>query len=72
MRIIEEKEINAIKEMAKKYNKSLLSMEFFYDWCDKIVIPNPFEVLSYFIHADYIITDTFHGALLSLKYNRLV
>lgn len=69
-RIKDKKEINAIKKMAKKYNKSLLSMGFLYDWCDKTVIPDPFEVLSYFIHADYIITDTFHGALLSLKYNK--
>jgi polysaccharide pyruvyl transferase WcaK-like protein len=69
-RIKNKKEINAIKKLAKRFNKSLISMGFLYDWCDKTVIPDPFEVLSYFIHADYIITDTFHGTLLSLKYNK--
>jgi polysaccharide pyruvyl transferase WcaK-like protein len=69
-RMKDKEEINAIKQIAKKHNKSLISIGFFYDWCDKTVIPDPFEVLSYFIYAEYIITDTFHGALLSLKYNK--
>ena len=30
----------------------------------------PFELLSYFDHADYVITDTFHGTVISIKRNK--
>ncbi|GHV88944.1 hypothetical protein AGMMS50267_13040 [Spirochaetia bacterium] len=70
LRIRDKDEINNIKEFSKRSNKKLISIGSFYDWCDDMVSPHPFEVLSYFISADYIITDTFHGTLLSLKYNK--
>jgi hypothetical protein len=69
-RIRTKEEINNIRITAKKFNKKLISIGFLYDWCDETVTPHPFEVLSYFISADYIITDTFHGTLLSIKYNK--
>ncbi len=42
-----------------------------YDWADEsIMLENPFELLAYFKQADRVFTDTFHGALLAIKYNR--
>jgi hypothetical protein len=63
-------EIYNIKKTAKKLNKKIISIGFYFEWCDRTIIPNPFEALSYFINADYIITDTFHGSILSIKYNK--
>lgn len=70
-RINDKNEINAIKEFAKKKGLRLLSIGHYFPWCDEVVVPTPFEVLSYFRDAAYIITDTFHGSVFSIKYNKL-
>ena len=69
-RIKKKEEIAAIRTFAKKHNKKLISIGFYFPWCDKTVVPDPFEVLGYIKQADYIITDTFHGSVMSLKFNR--
>ena len=69
-RIKDKKEISAIKNFAKKHKKKLISIGFYFPWCDETVIPDPFEVLGYMKGADYIVTDTFHGSVMSLKFNR--
>lgn len=69
-RIKDKKEITAIKRFAKKYKKKLISIGFYFSWCDETIIPDPFEVLGYIKNADYIITDTFHGSVMSLKFNK--
>ena len=48
----------------------MISIGFYFPWCDETIIPNPFEVLGYIKGADYIITYTFHGSVMSIKYNR--
>lgn len=66
-RIKNKEEINAIKNFATKHKKKLYSLVSFYSWCDKVIVPDsPFEVLLWFKHADYIITDTFHGTIFSI------
>lgn len=56
-----------ILDFAKSNNKKLLSLYEYCEWCDKNIIPkNPFEVLTYFKFADYIVTDTFHGTIFSV------
>lgn len=69
-RIKDKNEINAIKDFAKKKGLRLLSIGHYFPWCDDVVVPNPFEVLSYFRDAAYIVTDTFHGSVFSIKYNK--
>lgn len=69
-RIRKQKEIVAIKNFAKKHGKKLISIGFYFPWCDETVVPDPFEVLGYMKGADYIVTDTFHGSVMSLKFNR--
>jgi hypothetical protein len=68
-RISGQEEINKIVEFAKKHNKKLISIGFFFPWCDEVVTPHPFEVLSYIKNADYVITDTFHGTIFSIITN---
>ena len=63
-------EINAIKRFAKEKGKKLISICFYFPWCDETVIPHPFEVLGYMKNASYIITDTFHGCVMSIKFNK--
>lgn len=70
-RVVDPGEIKAIKDFAKSKNKKLISLYCYYDWCDKSVIADtPFELLSYFANADYVVTDTFHGSIFSMKFNR--
>lgn len=69
-RIKAPKEIQAIKSFARKHNKKIISIGFYFPWADKTVIPDPFEVLGYIANADFVITDTFHGSVMSIKYNR--
>ena len=69
-RIKEKKEIAAIRAFAHKHNKRIISIGFYFSWCDEVAIPDPFEVLGYFKGADYVVTDTFHGTVMSLKFNR--
>lgn len=40
------------------------------DACDKFIDCNPFEVIAYFQHADCVVTDTFHGTILSVITHR--
>lgn len=69
-RIKDKKEIEAIRAFARKHGKKLISIGFYFPWCDETVIPDPFEVLGYIRQADYVVTDTFHGSVMSLKFNR--
>ncbi len=68
-RINKEDEILAIKEFAKKYNKKLVSVGVHQNWTDIKLEADPFELLYYVKNADYVITDTFHGSIFSIKYN---
>lgn len=69
-RISGKNEIAKIVDFARKYNKKLISIGFFFPWCDEVITPHPFEVLSYIKNADYIITDTFHGTIFSIITNQ--
>jgi len=56
-----------IKKFAKKHNKMIVSFGMFQDISDMEIVVNPFEIFAYFKHADFIITDTFHGSIFSIK-----
>lgn len=64
------KEAEAIREFAKRENKKILSLGFYQPFCDEYVLASPLEVLAYIKHADYVITDTFHGTVFSIKYQK--
>lgn len=58
-----------IKKFAKRHNKKIISIGFFQRIADYNLIVSPLEVFSYFKMADYVITDTFHGTIFSIKTN---
>ena len=40
------------------------------DCCDKFIDVDPFTVIAYFQHADCVVTDTFHGTIMSVITHR--
>ena len=68
-RINDKHEVAAIKAFAKRHNKKLVCVNMMQAWCDEFIYAHPFDLLGYFKYADYVVTDTFHGAVISIKYN---
>lgn len=66
----EKTECDMIKKFAKKRGLKIFCICGVQDACDKFIDCNPFEVIAYFQHADYIVTDTFHGTILSIITHR--
>lgn len=65
-RMNEATEVAAIKRYAKEHSLKIVSPGFYHDWCDYNIDVDPIELLSYFKFADKVITDTFHGSIMSL------
>ena len=63
-------EVKAIREFATKHHKKILSLGYYQSFCDEYILVSPLEVLAYIKHADYVITDTFHGTVFSIKYQK--
>lgn len=68
-RIRSESEINEIRSFAKKRKLKTVAIGGPQNWCDTFIPADPFKVLDYFYHANYIITDTFHGTVFSIITN---
>lgn len=58
--------IKQVKKLAREENLKIISCGYYHKWCDESVPASPTEFLEMFIHAKYIITDTFHGTVFSL------
>ena len=69
-RINDEREIKAIKSYAQKHGLDILSVGMQQRWCNNNVAAGAFELLSYVKNAECIVTDTFHGTVFSIKYNK--
>lgn len=63
-------EVESIKAFAKQRNLKIVSPGFYHGWVDMNVNPSYDNILSWFKYAEYIVTDTFHGAVMSLITNR--
>lgn len=55
-------------ELCKKNNMEIISIGGSQKWVKKHMLLNPFEVLYAFKNAGYVLTDTFHGAIFSIRY----
>lgn len=64
---LSKKEQRAIKQFAKRNNKHILSFGMYQNISDYEIVVNPFEIFAYFKKADFVITDTFHGSIFSIK-----
>lgn len=62
-------EIKKIKNFAKKNRLKTISICYYHVWCDKNLNLNPVETLCYIKNAKYVLTDTFHGTVISLITN---
>lgn len=65
-RMNSEEEIKAIRDYARSRGLKILSPGFYHDWCDYNIDVDPINLLAYFKHATEVITDTFHGSVMSL------
>lgn len=59
-------EITLIRDFAKSRQLKIVSAGFYHKWADYNINVDPVELLRYFKYADYVLTDTFHGSVLSL------
>jgi hypothetical protein len=65
-RIRTAEEINAIRGFAKKHHLKTVAVGGSQFWCDLYIPVTPFRLMDYFYHADYVVTDTFHGTIFSV------
>lgn len=59
-------EVSAIKNYAKKMGYKIISPGFYHKWADKSINVSPIELLNWFQHAECVVTDTFHGCVMSI------
>jgi hypothetical protein len=60
------KEIEEIREFARKNHLCIVSCGYYHPWCDENIDASPQEFLEMVKNSEYIITDTFHGTVFSL------
>lgn len=69
-RIDDAGEIAAIKAYAKKNKLDILCVGMQQRWCAHNISASAFELLAYVKNAACVVTDTFHGTVFSIKYNK--
>ena len=69
-RINDEGEIKAIKDYAKKNGLEILCVGMQQRWCKNNISASAFELLGYVKNAACVVTDTFHGTVFSIKFNK--
>lgn len=62
--------IEAVKKLARKYHKKIIVVGQNFDWADETIPADPFEFLGLLDGADFVVTDTFHGTVLSIALNK--
>lgn len=65
----ERSEIESIKCFARKHNLMVVAVAFYHSWCDKNINVTPIELLSWVANAEAVVTDTFHGTVMSMVMN---
>lgn len=59
-------EVEAIRNYARSKNLKIVSSGFYHSWCDYNIDTDPITLLKYFKYAKEVVTDTFHGSVMSL------
>lgn len=65
-RIRTAEEIDAITRFAKEKGLKTVAVGGSQFWCDYYIPASPMRMLDWFAHAEYVVTDTFHGAIFSV------
>lgn len=63
-------ECRLIRQFADNRGLKIYCIGGLQHYCDKFIDCSPFEVISYFRNADYVVTDTFHGTIFSVITHR--
>lgn len=67
---INEEEAEEIVKFAKRMDAKLVAIGGTFLFCDECIFPSPFETLKLIKNAMYVVTDTFHGSVFSIKFNK--
>lgn len=62
-------EVEQIVAFARRHHLKVISAGFYHRWCDRNENVTPLELINYIKHAECVITDTFHGAVISIVMN---
>ena len=62
-------EQQAIRAIAARMGAKVYSVGFYHKWCDRSVNVDPIELLGYVLYAELVVTDTFHGSVMSIITN---
>ncbi len=65
-RMNDKQEVERIKEYARKLGLKIVSPGFYHKWSDYNVNIDPVGLLAYFKYAQCVVTDTFHGSVMSI------
>ena len=65
-RLNDPKEYQAILDFAHSNGMIVVCPGFYHKWADKNINTDPVELLRYFMYAKCVVTDTFHGCVMSL------
>ncbi len=68
-RLNEPEEVTPIIDFARKHGLQIVSPGFYHKWADKNINVTPLELLQVIKYAKYVVTDTFHGGVMSLLLN---
>lgn len=71
-RMNDQSEIIYVRNYAKRNGYKIYSVGYYHKWCDKSINVSPIELLGWIKHAKLVITDTFHGAVISIVCNTLL
>ena len=67
---IEKEMLSEIKKYASKNGLKLICFGDKIKGCDKSLIFNPYLMMTYYKNASFVVTDTFHGNVFSLIFNK--
>jgi hypothetical protein len=59
-------EVTAIRNYANRKGLKIISPGMYHPWVDKNVDTDPVNLLAWFKYADCVVTDTFHGCVISI------
>ncbi|WP_373217287.1 polysaccharide pyruvyl transferase family protein [Ruminococcus sp. 5_1_39BFAA] len=62
--------LKAVQDLAEKYGKRIIVVGQNFKWADESIPADPFEFLGLLESADFVVTDTFHGTVLSIALNK--
>lgn len=65
-RLNDPKEYQAIQDYAHSNGMIVVCPGFYHRWADKNINTDPVELLRYYKYAECVVTDTFHGCVLSI------